>query len=85
MTKEYAAGVAARNSRGTTTVEAVDDEPPVPMEADKTTLYSLFINNRSAFDTSAGMLMAYIQRNDSYEVQKAVAISIMATEYTQFS
>ncbi len=46
------------------------------------TLCSVFKKSRNAFDTGAGMLMSYVQRNASYEVQKAVAISIMATAMT---
>ena len=84
MPKKYAprgnpsAGVAAKQSSATSSAEAV--ETPVQMdEAEIKTLRSVFNNNRSAFDTGAGMLISYLQRNASYEVQKAVAISIMAT------
>ena len=48
------------------------------------TLYSIYKNSRDAFDKGAEMLLSYVQRNASYEVQKAVAISLMATTMTTF-
>ena len=74
-----AAGAAAKHS-------ASPAEVPVP-EAEDTitaTLSSVFKKGKTAFDTGAGMLMSYIQRNASYEVQKSVAISIMATAMTKW-
>lgn len=73
------AAVAAKQSSDT-----IEPPPVSPMEGEKT-LYSMFHKSRSSFDTGAGMLLSYIQRNASYEVQKAVAISIMATAMTDHS
>ena len=59
-------------------------ETPAAEEKDDSTLYSIFKNSREAFDLGAGMLLSYIQKNASYEVQKAVAVSLMATAMTTF-
>ena len=48
------------------------------------TLYSIYKNSRDAFDMGAEMLLSYMQQNASYEVQKATAISVMATAMTTF-
>ena len=48
------------------------------------TLNSVFKKSRAAFDTGASMLLSYVHKNASYEVQKAVAISLMATAMTQW-
>ena len=61
--------------------DTIEVPPVLPTEEGKT-LHSVFHNSRVTFDIGAGMLMSYIQRNASYEVQKAVAISIMATAMT---
>ena len=80
-TTAVAASVAAR--------QQVPPSPPEGPQADQTatnspaTLCTVFRRSRNAFDTGAGMLMSYIQRNASYEVQKAVAVSVMATAMTQ--
>lgn len=66
------AAVAAKQSSDT-----IEPPPVSPMEGEKT-LYSMFHKSRSSFDTGAGMLLSYIQRN-------AVAISIMATAMTDHS
>ena len=70
------AGATAKHSR-----ETIEAPPVLPTEEGKT-LHSVFHNSRATFDIGAGMLMSYIQRNASYVVQKAVAISIMATAMT---
>ena len=47
-----------------------------------TTLFSVFKRSRAAFDAGASKLMSYIHKNASYEVQKAVTISLMVTAMT---
>ena len=50
--------------------------------ADCTTLHRLLSQNKIAVSQSALGLQTYVQQNTSYEVQKANAISIMATAIT---
>ncbi len=47
-----------------------------------THLAALFKNSKEAVGKGADILMSYILRNASYEVQKAYAISVMATAMT---
>ena len=46
------------------------------------TLHSLVKHNKAVISQGASLLQAYAQKNTSYEVQKASAISIMATAIT---
>ena len=51
-------------------------------DVDCSTLHSLVKHNKAAISQGVSLLQAYAPRNTSYEVQKASAISIMATAIT---
>lgn len=84
-TSEYAprgnpvAGSTARHQQHSE-VERVEEA-----NADDThvTLCSVFRKNKTTFTKHAEQLLGFIQRNASYEIQKAVAISLMATAMIQ--
>ena len=82
-TSEYAprgnpiAGSTARHQ-----VQSVEFEETADGDA-PATLCSAFQKSKNAFLKHAEQLMGFIQRNVSYEVQKVVAISIMATTMIQ--
>ena len=66
---------------GATARLALENEHP---SGAPTSLYTLFKNSRGAFNRGAEILASYIQRNASYEIQKAYAVTLMATAMTSW-
>ena len=66
---------------GATARLALENEHP---SGAPTSLYTLFKNSRSAFNRGAEILASYIQTNASYEMQKAYAVTLMATAMTSW-
>ena len=77
------AAVSAKQN--TQTQSTPSETADVEAETDScASLCSIFGKSRGAFDKSASMLLSYIHRNASYEIQKGLAVSLMATAMTKW-